>query len=135
MQFSRWIGLILLCVFPLQAQAQETNDARWFEVSSPNFVLFTDTSEAKGRRLLTDFEGRIGAFTAVFGPLPQRQFPIHIFLLNRTEDFVAGVPIGGTATIDKSAYVQKGPDRVFVIARDRSPEDIADDVGHALGHV
>jgi TonB family protein len=35
----------------------------------------------------------------------------------------------------KSAYLLRGPDRIFIVARDKSPDDIANDVGHALGHV
>jgi TonB family protein len=29
----------------------------------------------------------------------------------------------------------RGPDRTFIVAKDKSPDDIANDVGHALGHV
>ena len=132
MQFSRVIVAVVLSLLPFQLWAQ---DSKWFEVASPHFLLLTDTSEAKGRRLLTDLESRVSAFGDAFGSIPERQFPIQVFLLNRAEEFIEAVPIGGTVRVDKSAYLQNGPDRTFIIARDKSPEEIADDVGHALGHV
>src|SRR5438270_894348 len=45
-------------------------DAKWFEVSSDHFLLFTDTTEMKGRRLLSDFEQRVAAFSQAFGTMP-----------------------------------------------------------------
>ena len=132
MQFSRVIGAALFLLLPFQLLAQES---KWFELSSAHFVVLTDTTEAKGQRLLTDLEVRAGALESAFGVIPERPFPIQVFLFKNVEDFNDAAPTGGTARIDKSAYLQKGPDRTFVIARDKSPEDIADDVGHALGHV
>ena len=108
-------------------------------MTSPDFVLFTDTTEAKGRRLLEDLEGRLAAIRAALGEIPERQFPIEVFLFSRKEEFleVAPVPTGPDAPreTDKSAHLWRGPDRVFVVARDKAPADIAEDVGHALGHV
>jgi TonB family protein len=114
-------------------------DPVWIQVTSPNFTLFTDTTEAKGRRLLEDFEGRLASLGSVLGKIPKRQFPIEVFLFSKREEFLetAPKPTGPDAPLEfeKSAYLLRGPDRVFVVARDKSPEDIADDVGHALGHV
>src|SRR5262245_62793708 len=61
-------------------------DPKWFEVSSEHFLLFTDTNEMKGRRLVSDFENRVAAFAEAFGKVPPRQFPIEIFLFNRSEE-------------------------------------------------
>ncbi len=114
-------------------------DPAWIQMTSPNFTLFTDTTETKGRRLLEDFEGRFASLAGVLGEIPRRQFPIEVFLFSKREEFLetAPRPVGPDAPVqfDKSAYLLVGPDRVFVAARDKSPEDIADDVGHALGHV
>src|SRR6185436_17824197 len=58
-------------------------DPKWIEVSSDHFLLFTDTNEMKGRRLVSDFENRVAAFSEAFGTVPPRQFPIEIFLFNQ----------------------------------------------------
>ena len=173
-------------------------ETKWFEVSSDHFVLFTDTSEMKGRRLLSDFESRIDAFSQAFGKVPSRQFPIEVFLFKEEQDFlealpriktdpnvvtvqqtvqprIPGLPIPGlpgpqrTPTgspggiperipggnpgtppgqglpfpqhppgedqLRKNAYLLHGQDRVFIVARDKSPDDIANEVAHPLGHV
>lgn len=131
----------LLCAVLLLAIGAPVRaaDPVWIQVTSRNFTLFTDTTEAKGRRLLEDFEVRLAAFSSVLGEIPQRQFPVEVFLFSKREEFLetAPKPTGpdAPAEFDKSAYLLKGPDRVFVVARDKAPEDIADDVGHALGHV
>ena len=56
-----------------------------------------------------------------FGAIPARQFPIEVFVFKKTEDFTEIVTAGHDATIEKSAYLFKGPDRFFVAARDKSP--------------
>jgi TonB family protein len=117
-------------------QPSMAKDEKWFELSSEHFLLFTDTTEAKGRRLLSDFENRVLAFSQVFGKLPPRQFPIEVFLFNKEQDYIEALPrVQGVERLDKSAYLFRGPDRVFIAAKDKSPDDIANDVGHALGHV
>ncbi len=177
--------LALLFIFALSPRTS-AKDAKWFEVSSDHFTLFTDTTEMKGRRLLTDFEDRVGAFSQAFGKLPPRQFPIEVFLFKEEQDFIEAIPRlktppgnqatqtvtttsrggilgipgipgiptnpggrGGTTStsapridrpqgddqLRKSAYLIRGPDRIFIVAKDKSPDDIANDVGHALGHV
>jgi len=127
---------VLLLVLPCGGQAQTV---RWFEVTSGNFILFTDTTEAKGRRLLTDLEQRIAPFQSAFGVVPKRQFPIEILLFKHTEDFLSSAPhvTPPETGIDayNSAYVLRGADRVFIVAQDNSPDDIANEVGHELGHL
>src|SRR5262247_3750575 len=129
---------VLVCAL-LWTPAASAKEAKWFEVSSEHFILFTDTNEMKGRRLVSDFETRIAAFSEVFGKLPSRQFPIEIFLFNEEPDFLEIMPrVQGPQAekqITKNAYLLRGPDRIFIAAKDKSPDDIANDVGHALGHV
>ena len=177
-------------------------DPKWFEVSSDHFLLFTDTNEMKGRRLLTDLENRVAAFSRAFGQVPPRQYPIEVFLFKENQDFIEalphvkppdpnvvtvrqpvgprglppgfpgggggvprdpGIPGGGGTPggggvpgsiglppgagnpfpdrsaaeeqLSKAAYLVRGPDRIFIVARDKSPDAIVNDVGHALGHV
>ena len=114
-------------------------DVKWFEFSSEHFLLFTDTNEAKGRRLISDLENRVGALSGAIGRVPARQFPIEIFLFNNEQDFIEALPhVKGDKAeeeLRKTAYLLRGPDRTFIVARDKSPDDIANDVGHALGHV
>ena len=127
---------VLLLALSLPAKAA---DPVWIQLSSPNFVLYTDTTEIKGRRLLEDFEGRFAALETVLGGIPQRQFPIQVFLFSKKEDFLEAAPrpTGPNAPdeFEKAAYLWRGPDRFFVGARDKAPADISNDVGHALGHV
>src|SRR5688572_9939703 len=114
-------------------------DPVWIQLNSRNFILYTDTTEAKGRRLLEDFEGRLATLGSALGGIPQRQFPVEVFLFSTKEAFLEAAPrpTGPEAPSEfsKSAYLWRGPDRIFVAARDRAPADISNDVGHALGHV
>lgn len=127
---------ILVTLAVLFATVVHAKDEKWFEVSSPHFLLFTDAGEAKGRRLVSDFENRVAALGLAFGKVPARPFPIEIFLFNNEPDYIEALPRGqGEEQLAKSAYLLRGPDRVFIVAKDKSPEDIANDVGHALGHV
>jgi TonB family protein len=128
---------VALTLFLLGVPALQAKDAKWFEMSSEHFLLFTDTNEAKGRRLISDFENRVTVFAQALGKVPPRQFPIEVFLFNNDQDFIEALPHakGGEEELRKAAYLLRGPDRVFVVAKDKSPDDIANDVGHALGHV
>ena len=137
-RFRFWcVAVLLAFTAPVRGA-----DPVWIQINSLNFVLYTDTTEVKGRRLLEDFEGRLAALGTVLGEIPRRQFPIEVFLFSKKEEFLEGAPrparvpgIDVPLEFEKSAYLVRGPDRVFVAARDRSPADIADDVGHAIGHV
>ncbi|HYR90743.1 MAG TPA: TonB family protein [Terriglobia bacterium] len=125
------VGLLLV-LSQLQLAAK---DAKWFELSSEHFLLFTDVGEVKGRKLLVDFESRVSAFSQVFGKVPPRQFPIEVFLFNNEPDYLETLPrIQNPETRTRSAYLLHGPDRLFIVAKDKSPDDIANDVAHALGH-
>ena len=127
---------LALLLLSLPIPALHAKDPKWFEVSSEHFLLFTDTNEAKGRRLISDFENRVAAFSQAFGKVPARQFPIEIFLFNNEQDFIEALPHGqGEEQLKKAAYLLRGPDRTFIVAKDKSPDDIANDAGHALGHV
>src|SRR5207249_344647 len=58
------------------------------------------------------------------------------FLFNNEQDFIEALPHAeGEEQLRKSAYLLRGPDRTFIVAKDKSPDDIANDAGHALGHV
>src|SRR2546428_3938918 len=126
------VGLLLI----LGQAMLLAKDEKWFELSSEHFLLFTDAGEAKGRRLLVDFENRVSVFSQAFGKVPPRQFPIEIFLFKNEPDYVETLPRtqGQEVVSIKSAYLLHGPDRLFIVAKDKSPDDIANDVGHALGH-
>jgi len=127
---------LALLLLSLLIPALHAKDPKWFEVSSQHFLLFTDTNEAKGRRLISDFENRVAAFSQAFGKVPARQFPIEIFLFNNEQDFIEALPHAqGEEQLKKAAYLLRGPDRIFIVAKDKSPDDIANDAGHALGHV
>jgi TonB family protein len=132
----RIVLFVLLVLAP--AGSSLAKDVKWFEVSSDHFLLFTDAGEAKGRRLVSDFENRVATFSQAFGKVPARQFPVEIFLFNEEQDFIEALPrVQGPQAenqVRKNAYFLRGPDRLFIVAKDKSPEDIANEVGHALGH-
>ena len=130
-------GLALLTVLTALSFNASAADPVWLQARSANFLLFTDTSEVKARRLLTDLEARVVALDAALGGIPQRQLPIEVFLFQNSVDFLetAPRPPAGSMEFNKAAYVVRGADRIFLVARDKSPEDIAEDAGHALGHV
>ena len=126
------VFLLLLCWI----RVLHAKDPKWFEMSSEHFLLFTDTNEAKGRRLISDFENRVAALSQGFGKVPARQFPVEIFLFNNEQDFIEALPHAqGEEQLKKAAYLLRGPDRTFIVAKDKSPDVIANDAGHALGHV
>jgi TonB family protein len=131
-----FVCAFVFLVLPLRSQAQNVH---WFEIKSGNFILFTDTSESKGRRLVTDLEQRIATFQTVFGAVPKRQFPVEILLFKQNEDFLSSAPpvVPPEVGVDSytSAFILKGSDRIFIVAQDKSPDDIANDIGHALGHI
>jgi TonB family protein len=133
------IRRILLSAIVLLSTPARAADPVWLNLTSPNFTLFTDTTALKARRLLTDLEGRLSVLRGALGEIPPRQFPIEVFLFSRKEEFLEAAPrpTGPDAPreFDKSAYLWRGPDRIYVAALDKSPNDIAGDVGHALGHV
>src|SRR5438034_3815002 len=87
----RSVFLVFLWLF-VQRCPLHAKDAKWFEVSSDHFLLFTDTNEMKGRRLVSDFENRFEAFSQAFGKVPARQFPIEILLFKEEQDFNEVLP-------------------------------------------
>ena len=67
-------------------------DPVWIQITSRNFVLYTDTTEIKGRRVVEDFEGRLAALGSALGGIPQRQFPMEVFLFSKREEFLEAAP-------------------------------------------
>src|SRR5207247_9183015 len=96
-------------------------------------------NESQVRRMILDFENRVSSLSQALGKVPPRQFPIEVFLFNNEQDFTEALPRvkndKGEEEVRKSAYLLRGPDRVFIVAKDKSPDDIANDVGHSLAHV
>jgi TonB family protein len=134
----RFYKLALLLSFVLGCGIARAEEPKWIKATSEHFVLFTDSSDSKGQRLLTDLEQRVEGFSDAFGKLPPFQFPIHVFLFKNSEDFVASIPdrqpVDGAVPPEKNAYVVDGPDRLYLLVKDKSPEDIANDAAHSLGH-
>ena len=106
----------------------------WIAQESEHFLLYTDTDLNKGGRLLNDLEGRYKVFSQVFYPLEPRASRISVVLVDDRQDFLEWVP-EQLKTHDLAAYLLSGSGGHFLLARDSSTESIADDVGHALGHL
>jgi TonB family protein len=134
---SRLVLPLLLIGFG--ASSARAQDSKWYQASTEHFVLFTDTSESKAQRLLTDLEQRLAGFDDIVATVHPLPFPIEVFLFKTREDFIAAMPnrppVNGSAPPEEDAYLLRGPDRVFILAKDKSPTDIAEDAAHYLGHV
>src|SRR6185503_467290 len=89
MRFRLLCAALLLATVSAPARAA---DPVWINLTSQNFILFTDTTEVKGRRLLEDFEGRLASLRGVLGGIPPRQFPIEVFLFSKREEFLETAP-------------------------------------------
>ena len=146
MKFGRL--MVILCLLRVPVVSAGAAQEEWVEVGSEHFVLYTDTGAEKGRLLLGDLEARYAAFSRAFGPLQPRPFPIRVFLMDSREEFTDSVPESALRTIgtrtgnrrgrlvaDKSGYVVFSATGTFIVARDQDASDIADDVGHPLGHL
>ena len=123
-------------------------DRPWLEVGTEHFVLYTDTDLEKAERLVADLEARYAAFSRTIIEIGPRPGPIGVFLMRDQESFAEAVPekvlnpaaarTAGAAAprrANRRAYLVDGSAGAFIIARDRSPEDIAKDVAHQLGHL
>ena len=128
--FVLWILTATCLLLPESAWTQ----SEWLELGSEHFLLYTDTDVRKGTRLLSDLEARYTAFSEVFFPVEARQFRIKVLLVDDRREFEDLAP-DDLKTRDKSAYFVQGSGGTFLLARDRGPDDIADDVGHSLGHL
>jgi TonB family protein len=135
MKLSRLILVLAFALVSLTAHAQEQ---KWIRASSAHFLLFTDTTEVKAQRLLTDLEQRVEGFGEAFGGLHAFPFPIEVYLFKDRNDFVTAIPnrppVNGEVPPEKNAYFITGPDRFFLVAKDKNPDDIANDTAHSLGH-
>src|SRR5438552_12993210 len=118
-----WSILLDSALLLFRMPAVQAKDPKWFEMSSEHFLLLTDANEAKGRRLISDFENRVAALSQALGKVPPRQFPIEVFLFNNEQDFTEALPRvkndKGEEEVRKSAYLLRGPDRVFIVAKDK----------------
>jgi TonB family protein len=134
----RFLKFALLLCFVLGGGFARAEEPKWVKATSEHFELYTDTSDSKGQRLLIDLEQRVEACGDAFGKVPPFQFPIHVFLFKNSEDFLASIPdrqpVDGAVPPEKNAYVVNGPDRLYILAKDKSPQDIANDAAHSLGH-
>ena len=84
----------LLCAAVLLAFSAPVRgaDPVWIQITSRNFVVYTDTTEIKGRRLLEDLERRLGALGSALGGIPQRQFPVEVVLFSKQDEFMEAAP-------------------------------------------
>lgn len=125
----------------LPAPAQSADP--WIEVWSQNFVVYTDTDEEKARDLVARLESVRSAYGQRFVPLASRPFPIRVLLFDDRDEFQRIIPESArtelTLTDERvgrhDAYLVQGPTDWFIAARDESPDDLIDDVGHSLGHL
>jgi TonB family protein len=133
--------LALLPVVTLAGPFQSGEE--WIEVRTKNFVVYTDTDEEKGVRLLERLESVMAAYSDKLFPLAPRTFPIRVLLFDDTDEYQRLLPerVRTERTLDndlvapRDAYLVRGGTDWLIAARDESPDDLVDDVGHSLGHL
>ena len=95
--YSRWtmgkrFSAVLLLLATLTASAG-ASAARWFQISTPNFTVLTDSNEKQARRIAGQFE--------------QMRSLFHVLLPNTTDD--AGSPIIVLALKDRKSFQSLEP--------------------------
>ncbi len=138
-------GLTLFAVWfvssGLPAAAQSADP--WLEVRAENFVVYTDTDEEKALRLAARLESVRAAYGQRFYPLAPRPFPIRVVLFDDRDEFQRIIPESVRTELTLTdelvgrhdAYLIQGSTDWFIAARDESPDDLINDVGHSLGHL
>ena len=134
MKLKRFVLMSVLLAGVVFARSTLRAQTAWIALNSEHFLLYTDTNPDKGGRLLEDLEGRYQVFSQVFYPLEPRASRIRVVLIDDRQDFLAWVP-EPMKVHNLAAYLLSGSAGPFVLARDSSPESIADAVGHSLGHL
>lgn len=135
-------GLLSWAAIGGEARSQ-SDESGWIELESDHFLLLTDTNEEKGLRLLGELEARYIAYRETVFPVQPRPFPVRVFLMDVRQDFEAFLPesvktqldLRNNAVPERSAYLFRGATDAFLVARDRGPDELIDDVGHSLGHL
>ena len=107
----------------------------WFRVESMNFIMYTDTGAEDGERLLADLESRYALYRRDVFPVLPRHEKIAVVVFRETDDFRRLIPGWVGERTDEDAYLVSGEVGTFILARDRSADDIAADIAHPLGHL
>lgn len=107
------LGLFLGCLIQPGAQAQEKD--KWLEVRSPNFVVYTNGGDKRGREIALRFE----QMRRVFGTLILRDkvninVPLAILAFKDTRGLKQVAPIWKGKPIDLAGVYLGGEDKHFI---------------------
>jgi len=123
--------LLLLSIFQARAWA---GNPQWVQVHSPNFTVYTDAGEKRGREVALHFE----QMRAVFGTLFQKakvssSQPMYILAFRNNKEFRTVCPIWKGKAENLAGFFQQG-NGVTYIALDLSTKETWQVVFHEYGH-
>ena len=114
--FRRLVPLVVLLVTPILSARDKVEN--WLQVSSPHFVVVTNSNEKQGRRIADQFERMRSAFHAESPKSPDDP-PIIVLAIKDERDFRALEPqeylTKGTLKI--GGLFLRGPDKNYVLMR------------------
>ena len=123
---------LLMCSL-FQAKSWAGN-ASWVQVRSPNFTVYTDAGEKRGRDVALHFEQMRAVFGALFEKAKvSTSQPMYILAFRNNKEFRSVCPIWKGKAEDLAGFFQQG-DGVIYIALDLSTEETWQVVFHEYGH-
>src|ERR1700757_368879 len=115
-QVRRFVPLLFLALFSLQATTAFAADPQWLEMRSAHFVVITDAGDKKGRELLL----RVEQMRAVFGQLLSRRrltmpVPLTIYALRDDKQFYQMAPLHNGQASSAPGFFVPGEDHQFIV--------------------
>jgi tetratricopeptide (TPR) repeat protein len=116
------VCFLVACVAPARAA-----DATWVEVRSPNFSVFTDAGEKRGREVALRFEQMRVAFGAFFRKMTVNfPVPLQIIAFRNNKELERYAPIYNGKPVQLAGFYLKGEDRNFIAL------DLANEAGWSV---
>lgn len=116
----RWNRLFSTLLFLSSAWLAHAASPQWIQVSSPNFILYTDAGEKNGRHVLDQLERMRSVFHALFpGIHADPASPIEVFATRDTRGFRALEPAAYLARgqVNLGGLFLKTQDRNYILVR------------------
>ena len=131
--FRRASAFFLLGFSLLQFRAWAGN-SQWVQVRSPNFTVYTDAGEKRGRDVALHFEQMRAVFGALFDKVKvSSSQPMYILAFRNNKEFRSVCPIWKGKAENLAGFFQQG-NGVTYIALDLSTEETWQVVFHEYGH-
>src|SRR4051812_17514242 len=118
-------GLLLLMILGLGSRSA---DARWMRLRSPNFELYTDSSDSRARQVLTELEQFRNVFVTQSPERNVSPLPVRVFLFQSEASFRPFQIRESSA-----GYYRSGPDGDYIAMR-ASDRTASHEYVHAILH-